>query len=192
MIEVLGNTVFTNFIIEEFDAEHLIDLCNGMDFGFAHASTIQRLGFYDGEMYSFDEIHSSGWTNPDFMAAAQEAWGDDVKSWYITADSARPDDILDWQRNGYNVIGAKKGPGSLQFGIDYLSSKRWHIHATKCPALAREVPVFKRQEDKDGNAIDKFVEINDDGIAACRYATEYIWGQMHGRVAEWSASDLGL
>lgn len=189
---VLGNTVFTNFIIEEFDVEELENVCNGMDFGFAHASTIQRVGFYDDEMYSFDEIHSRGWTNPDFIQAAETAWGDEAKRWYITADSARPDDILDWNRNGYSVTGAKKGKGSLTFGVDYLSSKRWHIHATKCPGLAKEVPIFKRREDKDGNALDEFVEINDDGIAACRYATEYIWGQFHGRVAEWSLSDLGL
>lgn len=189
---VLGNTVFTNFIIEEFDAKELENVCNGMDFGFAHASTIQRLGFYDGEIYSFDEIHNRGWTNPDFMAAAWAAWGDDAKGWDITADSARPDDIKDWNDNGYHVTGAKKGKGSLLFGIDYLSSKRWHIHETKCPMLAQEVPVFKRREDKGGNALDEFVEINDDGIAACRYATEYIWGQSHGRVAEWSAEDLGL
>jgi hypothetical protein len=55
------------------------------------------------------------------------------------------------------------------------------------------VPVYKRREDKDGNVLDSFVEINDDGIAACRYATEWVWGQTHGELSTTISADmLGL
>jgi len=189
---VLGNTVFTNFVIEEFDAVELENVCNGMDFGWAHANALERIGFYDGELYSFDEVYGKGWTNPDFIRESAEYFGSELREWPITADSANPDKIEEWRREGYMVDPAKKGSGSLTYGVDYLSSMRWHIHATKCPALAKEVPVFKRREDKDGNVMDAFVEINDDAIAACRYATEYIWGEPHMRIPEWAASDLGL
>ena len=189
----LGNTVFTNFVIEDFDAEALYNVCTGMDYGWAHASTIQRVGFYDDEIYSFDEVYGRNWTNSDFMQEAADYFGEELYGWDITADSAEPDRIQEWRRAGYSVSPAKKGAGSLKYGIDFLSSKRWHIHATRCPNLAKEVPVFKRREDKDGNVLDTFVEINDDGIAACRYATEWIWGQNHGEISQYvSASMLGL
>jgi hypothetical protein len=53
---------------------------------------------------------------------------------------------------------AKKGPGSLRYGINFLCSRRLHIHATRCPRLAQEIQSFRRREDRDGNALDAFVE----------------------------------
>jgi len=192
---LLGNVVFTNIVIEEFEytEDDLENVCNGMDFGFAHASAIERIGFRDGELYSFDELHGKGWTNPRFIEHAKEHFGDAFYTMPITADSAEPARIEEWRDEGAVVVGAKKGKDSLRFGIDYLSRTKWHIHATRCPNLAKEVQSFKRREDRDGNALDDFVEINDDGIAAARYATEWIWGQTHGEVeTEFSAADFGL
>lgn len=190
---VLGNVVFTNVVVEDFDYQEqdLENVCQGMDFGFAHASAIERMGFRDGDKYSFDELWGKGWTNREFMAYASEYFGPSLRSWEITADSAEPDRIMEWQQAGYNVNGAKKGEGSLKFGIDYLSRGTWHIHKSRCPNLAREVSSFKRREDRDGNTIDAFVQLNDDGIAASRYATEWIWGQWHGEVADYGFDVLG-
>lgn len=194
---VFGNVVFTNFIIEDFDygENDLENVSTGMDYGFAHASAIERMGFHDGNLYCFAELYGKGWTNPDFIAFTKERFGEESCYWQITADSAEPDRILEWERSGYrNINSAKKGPGSLRFGIDYLASKRIHVHATKCPNLVREIQSFKRREDKDGNAIDAFVEINDDCIAALRYATEYIWGNSDSvyQIVEYGLEDLGL
>ena len=192
---VLGNVVFSDYIIEEFEYAEtdLENVCQGQDYGFAHASAIIRLGFKDDEIYIFDEVYGKGWTNGVFIEAAEEQLGPDAKYYQFTGDSAEPDRIKDWNDNGWNVDPAKKGKGSLRFGIDFLCGHRIHIHATKCPNMAREIQTYKRREDKDGNALDEFVEINDDCIAAARYATEYIWGQYHGRIVDnYGASDLGL
>ena len=192
---VLGNVVFSDYIIEEFEYAEtdLENVCQGQDYGFAHASAIIRLGFKDDEIYIFDEVYGKGWTNGVFIEAAEEQLGQDAKYYQFTGDSAEPDRIKDWNDNGWNVDPAKKGKGSLRFGIDFLCGHRIHIHATKCPNMAREIQTYKRREDKDGNALDEFVEINDDCIAAARYATEYIWGQYHGRIVDnYGASDLGL
>ena len=193
---IYENVVFTNIMIHDFEfgPDDMENVSTGMDFGFAHANALERVGFKDGNIWSFDELHGRGWTNREFIAYAQEQWGEDLFDFEITADSASPDHIKEWADSGYRVTGAKKGDGSLRFGVDYLASHRWHIHATKCPALAREVQAFKRREDKDGNTLDRFVEMNDDGIAACRYATEWIWAQSHGTIGEYgNALDaLGL
>jgi len=114
----------------------------------------------------------------------------------MTADSANPDKIKEWQDLQYKVEPAKKGKDSLRFGIEYLTGMKIYINGTKCPQLASEIPSFKRKEDKDGNATEDFVEINDDGIAALRYGSEYIWSNMNQTYddydAGWSLSDLGL
>jgi phage terminase large subunit len=176
---VYGNVVFTNYIIEDFDygENDLENVFTGMDFGTIHASTVERGGFKDGELYCFDELYGKGWTNPDFIQAVEDQWPGQVShEWIITCDSAEEDRRLEFERNGFRRIEkAKKGPGSLRYGIDFLCSVRIHIHASKCPNLAREIQSFKRREDKDGNAMESFVELNDDCIAALRYGSEYIW-----------------
>jgi len=69
----LGNLVFSNFVIEDFPyaEDDLENVCEGMDFGYIHASAIVRMGFRDGELYAFDELCGKGWTNADFIANAE-------------------------------------------------------------------------------------------------------------------------
>jgi len=192
---VFGNVVFTNFVIEEFEyePEDFENVCAGMDFGYVHASALMRCGFRDGELYIFDELYGKGWTNADFIKAAIDYFGDVIYRMDITADSSEPARIEEWNRAGIPVYGAKKEQGSLGYGIDFLSGRRIHIHATRCPRAAQEFPVFQRKQDKDGNVLEnKYVEVNDDTIAAVRYATEYIWSQQNAMVPEWAAADLGL
>lgn len=190
---VYGNIVFNNYSVDNFDftADDLENVCQGMDYGFSHASTVIRAGFRNDELYIFDELYGKGWTNRDFIDAAIEQWGDDCKYWPITADSAEPDRIEEWRRAGFRISPAKKGAGTLKYGIDYLCQRKMHVHP-RCQNMIRELQMFKRREDKDGNVLDAFVEINDDCIAAARYATEWIWGGYHGQVSEFSADSLGL
>lgn len=195
---VLGNIVFNNYIIEDFDDnEHTLDNnFIGMDYGYEHASAIECGGFKDNDIYVYKEVYGKKWTDDDLRENALNEIGEDLLfSSLITADSAEPARIEKWNRDGFNVIGADKGPGSVKFGIDYLCSiPKIHIHKTNCPNLAREIQTFKRREDKDGNAIDDFVKINDDTIAALRYGTESIWSNQCQVLNSnsWSLSDLGL
>jgi len=190
---VMGGAVFTNVIVEEFPYDHnsLEDLKNGMDFGYSHAQTIVRCGFLDGELYCYDELFAKGMVNSQFMDAARNQFGADMFYWKIKADSANPDKIEEWCAAGYDVEGAKKGASSIQFGIEYLTSLRIHIHATKCPNLAREMEAYHRLKDKDGNFLDKFINVNDDCIAALRYAVEDM-GPRAGVAEGFTASDLGF
>jgi phage terminase large subunit len=198
---VLGNIVFNNYIIEDFEytLDDLENVFSGMDYGYVHASAIELGGFKDGELYVCEETYGKKLTNQDFIDTANEQYAEDHMIHYLetVADSAEQDRIEEWNRNGYKVVGAKKGPGSLKFGVDYLVSiPKIHIHASKCPNLAREIQTFKRKEDKNGDAMESFVEINDDTIAALRYGTEYIWSNQ-GQYLDTSPggftlSDLGL
>jgi len=191
---VYGQRVFTNYVIEDFDykEDDLENVFTGMDFGFNHASAIERGGFRDEDIYIFDELYGKGWTNATFIQAAKDYWGEDMYYFRIIADSAEPDRIKEWQEQGYKVEGAIKGPGSLKFGIDYLCSRTIHIHKTKCPNLAKEFPVFHRKKDRFGMETEEFEEINDDGISCLRFGTEPIWhdGMSMGTVGDYGGYDV--
>ncbi|OHE68756.1 MAG: hypothetical protein A2001_13895 [Treponema sp. GWC1_61_84] len=193
---LFSNGVFSNFIIEDFDytENDLENVFQGLDFGFEHAQAIERVGFRDGELYCFDELHLKHRTNSEFIGDAKEYFGDKLHEMYMTADSANPDKIKEWNDSGYKVEPAKKGDGSLRYGIEYLSGLRIHIHESKCPNLAKEIQLFKRREDKAGNVTEDFVEINDDGIAALRYGSEFIWNNRNSVWYDpgYSLGDLGL
>lgn len=192
---VYGNVVFTNYTIETFDytAEDLENVVTGMDFGYSHASAIIRCGFKDGELYVFDELYGKNWTNSDFIENATEYFGTDGIFMRITADSAEPDRIEEWNKAGWRVYPAKKGAGTLKFGIDYLCRQRIHIHEKRCANLAKEIQTFHRREDRNGEATEDFVEVNDDCIAALRYATEQLWNDTGGGfISEYDISELGL
>ncbi len=194
---IFEHGVFNNYIIEDFDHDEndLEGVFNGMDFGFTHAQAIERAGFLDGELYVFDEFYAKGKTNTQYMQDAEEYFGhDNLRSMFIVADSANPDKIKEWEDAGYRIEGAKKGPGSLRYGIEYLSGLRIHIHASKCPNLAREIQLFKRRVDKEGNVMEDFVEVNDDTIAALRYGSEYIWDNRNQVyvIPDYGLEDLGL
>lgn len=203
---VYGNVVFTNYeILDNSDfpyiEEDLENVFNGMDFGFIHAQAIERAGFKQDHkdeskiaLYCFDELHEKGRINSEFIGDAQEYFGDKLYEMFITADSANPDKIKEWQDLQYRVEPAKKGKDSLRFGIEYLSGIKIYINGTKCPQLAQEIPSFKRKEDKDGDVTEDFVEINDDGIAALRYGSESIWSNQNSvyEVGGFSLDELGL
>ena len=193
---IFSNGVFSNYIIEDFDytEDDLENVFQGMDFGFEHAQTIERAGFKDGELYCFDELYEKHRTNTQFIEDAKEYFGDKLYSMFITADSANPDKIKEWQDAGFRVEGAKKGDGSLRYGIEFLTGLRIHIHKSKCPGLAKEVQLFKRREDKDGNVTEDFVEVLDDGIAGLRYGSEFIWNNRNRVYYDpgYGLDDLGL
>lgn len=203
---IYGNVVFSNYeIINEnfpYKEDNLENVFQGLDFGFVHAQAIERAGFQQDHkdeskiaLYCFDELHERNRTNAQFIEDAQEYFGDKLYEMYMTADSANPDKIKEWNEKGYKVEPAKKGDGSLRFGIEYLAGIKIYIDGNKCPQLASEIASFKRKENKDGEVTEDFVEINDDGIAALRYGSEYIWSnqnQIMDFSGNYTLDDLGL
>ena len=166
--------VFHNVVIEDFDIKEyqLENRRFGMDFGFNHANALIGTGWKDGELYLFWEYYRKGQLNKEFIDSVLRTTL--PKDYIIKADSADPDKIAEWNNAGYSVYGATKGPNSLMRGINYLKSlPKIHIHKTNCPNAAREFPGIKYRQLKDGRICDnEIVELNDDTVAAVRYANE--------------------
>ena len=174
-------TVFHNIIIHDFDVVEG-DMTNrrfGMDFGWEHANTLIGIGFKEKELYCWYEQYGKHQQNSEFIAATDLTYL--PKQYTIKGDSAEPDKIAEWRSAGYgNCFGTEKYPGSVKRQIDFLTAlPKIHVHATKCPNLAREIVRFSRRKTKDGRILDnEFVEIDDDTVAALRYAVDDLVGEM--------------
>ena len=186
---VIGNVVFSNFVIEDFtyDIGDFDAVYQGQDYGFNHPFAFELVGMKDNELYIFDEVYRRQRTNTELISDTTTYLDgrkiiERVKHGTTTGDSAEPDRIKEWNQAGYRVIGSRKGPGSERFGIDFLKHHRMHIHRSRCPGIAAEIPIFKYREDKNGNVLEEFVDFKNDGIAAVRYATESIHSHTRARI----------
>lgn len=187
---VFGKRVFTDYVIEDFDytEDDLDNVITGMDFGYTHASAIERLGFKDNEIYVFDELYLKEAINTVFIQAAQEQWGEAGHYFRIIADRSEPDRIEEWNNAGFHVEPALQGTGSLRYGVDYLCAHKIHVHKTKCLNLAREIQTYHRKIGRNGNDTEFFEETNDDTISCLRFATEPLWHDVvmgQGKVADY-------
>lgn len=160
--------------LQQFDHRYF-----GLDFGFA----VDPLAFvamhYDAkheDLYIFDEIYQQKLTN----RAAADMINKKYPSVRILGDSAEPKSIYEMREYGTNVNGAKKGPDSVRFGINWLQS-RSHIYIDRhrCPNTYREFSSYEYDRNKDGQFINAFPDKNNHAIDAVRYGMQ---GCMpHGR-----------
>ncbi len=160
----LENLIFPDYILvdelpKEFDA-----WCYGLDFGFSesHKMALIKVLLLGQKLYWQECILESGMTTSDLIERLGHFDRGD-----IYADSARPDQIEEIFRAGYNIYPANK---SVQTGIDVC--KRQPIHITKDSVLlSKQVKGYCRKVDKNGNILEEPTKFNDDGPDAGRYGT---------------------
>ena len=95
----------------------------------------------------------------------------------ITADSAEPKSIGDYNALGLLCRAAAKGPGSVEYSYKWLQSLAciW-IDPDTCPDTAREFGEYEYERDKkSGEILGGYPDINNHHIDAVRYGTESIW-----------------
>ena len=160
--------------LQQFDHRYF-----GLDFGFA----VDPLAFvamhYDAkheDLYIFDEIYQQKLTN----RAAADIINKKYPSVRILGDSAEPKSIYEMREYGANVNGAKKGPDSVRFGINWLQS-RAHIYIDRhrCPNTYREFSNYEYDQNRDGQFINAFPDKNNHAIDAVRYGLQPC--MPHGR-----------
>jgi phage terminase large subunit len=172
-------TVFTNLKIHGFDIPEYQyqNIMAGMDFGFNHATCLYLVGFIDGELYIFKEWYAKRKTNREFIDLVKSSDTPEFPTGYhITAESAEPDRIVEWNDDCFEVYPTIKNKGSLMRGINYLKQlPAIHIHQTNCPNAVRSFQNLKYNQYKNGVIGERVVEIDDDPVAAVRYAlTDFI------------------
>jgi len=164
---VLGNTIFTNYEIYDFDLE-FNRVYNGLDWGYNDPAAGVKIGFKDNDLYIIDEFYKTEQKTDQLMELASQLWG---RHSHIIADSSEPRTIKDWQQKGWKIRGAKKEKDSVRHGINWIKQRKIHIHP-RCQNFINEIQAYAYREDKNGNVLEEPVDFKNHLMDAMRYAIE--------------------
>lgn len=190
-----GGDVFENVESREITDEEIKLMeyrYDGIDFGFAVDPFVWLSVAYDKRsktLYFVDEIYEVKLGNSSAVEKIKaKGRGDKV----ITADSAEPRTISEFRNLGLSrIIGAKKGPDSVEHGISWLQGlAKIVIDKNRTPNAHREFTHYEYERDKNGNYISRFPDKDNHTIDATRYALESILSQRYVKVA--SKKELGI
>lgn len=122
-------------------------------------------------LYLFEEFTGNKIANEDW-AKKIEHHKDEI----ITADSAENKSIADFKSYGFDMRGAIKGPGSVDYSMKWLQSLcKIVIDPRRCPLATQEFSEYEYERDKEGNIITGYPDEDNHTIDATRYALERIW-----------------
>lgn len=187
---VLGAVIFKNWKVEDFtEIENIFDnYRHGVDWGFAEDPFAYIKSHYDKtrkKLYICDEIEAVGLLNKDSAPLVRKKAGNSK----VTCDSAEPKSISDYKTLRINAKAAKKGPGSIEFGIKFLQGLEIIVHP-RCKNFKNEISKYKYKEDKNGNVLPIPVDKDNHLLDALRYSLEDDMTQNKVKVS--NKSKLGL
>ena len=154
----------------------------GSDFGFSNdPSVLVRMFIQNCKLYIDKEAYGVGVEISDLHQFFASVPGSD--RWRITADSQRPDTIsflsqMHQAKNGttypgYDIVGAEKGKGSVEDGIQFLRSFEQIVIHPDCRGAVDNFSNYKWKQDKITQAILPVPADGSDHVPdACRYALE--------------------
>lgn len=162
------------FDINEIKNKYNVKTVFGLDFGYTNDETALFCGLCDTEnkkLYVFDEIYKKKMSNEDI-------YNEIVKKGYrkerIRADCSEPKSIDRLRTLGIsNIRSCRKGPDSINNGIDFIQSYEIII-LPKCKGFLKEISNYNWKTDNSGKRTnipcDKFNHLMD----AMRYGMEEI------------------
>lgn len=174
-----GLNVFENIVEREIADDELRTfdrIYYGLDWGwFPHPTAFVECYFNSNTrcLYIFNELCRNKTKNEDLAVLMN-----DYRNVLITADPGGGGDksIADFNSWGFNMRPARKGPGSIEYGVKWLQSlTKIIIDPVKCPRAAEQFATYEYLKDKDNNPITGFPDEGDDFIDATRYALESVW-----------------
>ncbi|TYS91907.1 PBSX family phage terminase large subunit [Rossellomorea aquimaris] len=180
--EYLGHAIgsgvvpFDNLTFREITDEEYKQFDNirqGIDWGYGVDPVSFGRWHYDKtrkRLYAMDEYYGVKISNRELAEWMLDKQYHDVMS---IADSAEPKSIAEMKTYGIRIKGAKKGPGSVEYGEKWLDDlEEIIIDPKRTPNTAREFENIDYQTDKDGNPKPKLEDKDNHAIDQCRYALE--------------------
>ena len=171
-----GGEVFTNVTIRDIPDDEIARfdrIKRGLDFGYASDPLHYGVCHFDKtrrRLYIFHEVHKVGLSNREAVELIRQ---ENTFNEPVVADSAEPRTINEFRGLGLKIVGAKKGPGSVEHGIKFLQDlEEIIIDKKRCPNTAREFLHYELEKDKEGNFKADYPDKNNHSIDAIRYALE--------------------
>jgi len=169
---ILGHLIFTNWEVRELSdvLKTIHQFYNGLDFGFfPDPAAFVRVGLNRAkkEVYIFKERKGTHLTNDVLAKEIKPIVGREI----VTCDSAEPKSIQELNDFNITAVPARKGPGSLEFGIKWLQRMKIIVDVS-CTEMAGELRKYKYREDRDGNVLPQPLDKDNHLIDGTRYALE--------------------
>ncbi|MDD4109835.1 MAG: terminase large subunit, partial [Prolixibacteraceae bacterium] len=169
---VLGAVIFKNWSVKDLTEIKRVasNFKNGLDFGYARDPAAMPHTHYDRTrktIYVLDELYGTEMTNDILAEEIKKIIGNQ----YVVCDSEDPKSIAELRQYGVKTLPARKGPGSVNHGIQWLQQQTIIIDVN-CQNFKNEISQYKWKEDKDGNVLTVPVDKNDHLLDALRYAYE--------------------
>lgn len=173
-----GGAVFDNLIVKEItdaDISGFDRIYQGVDWGWYPDPFAFIRIHYDAAretIYFIDEIGANKTPNAQTAEMIKKMGYNDTR---ITCDSAEPKSVSDFRACGLDAKEARKGPGSVEYGMKWLQGRKIVIDPRRTPKAYKELSEYEYDRDKEGNVITGYPDKNNHFIDATRYATEQIW-----------------
>lgn len=173
-----GGMVFDNIearAITDEEIRRFDQIYQGTDWGwYPDPFAFIRL-HYDANreiIYLLDEIGVNKTPNAQTARMIKDKGYNDTR---ITCDSAEPKSVSDFRACGLDAKEARKGPGSVEYGMKWLQGRRIVIDPVRTPMAYKEFTEYEYERDKEGNVVTGYPDKNNHFIDATRYATEQVW-----------------
>lgn len=142
----------------------------GADWGFAQdPSCLYRAWIFDSRLWVDYEARGVGWSMARLDSEFRKVPGADEHT--IRADAARPETINELKLRGLKVVAAKKWPGSVEDGIEYLRSYEGVVIHPRCPGAAQDARLYRYKTDsRTGDVLPALVDAHNHFWDAIRYA----------------------
>lgn len=182
-----GGQVFENITVRKITDEEIARfdrIKQGLDFGYGADPVAYLKMHYDKtrkRLFLFGEIYAVKMGNTKLSRELKKF---NPLNRMITADSEEPRAIAALQELGIRITGAKKGPGSVDFGMEFLSDEIEEIiiDPERCPNAKREFTGYELEQDKNGNFKGSYPDKDNHTIDAARYGLEDVMSSRKAKV----------
>lgn len=176
-----GGTIFDNLefrTITEQEEKSFDYLYYGLDFGFEHPQAFIQCA-YDSEaetVYPLYELRKVRMKQENFAKRLIKDFkekGINILCKDIKADSARPDNIDEWQDYGFEIYGATKRwkGGGRSYSWEWMQTRtKIVIDEARTPYLAKEMRTAEFEQLKDGSFSSNYPTLKEDCIMALIYS----------------------
>lgn len=165
--------VFRNWKVEAFDTPDNAVFRFGADWGFSVDPTVLVRCYLDGRTLYVDQCAHEVGCEIDKTPALFDTIPESRK-WTITADSSRPETVSYMRRQGFRIVSAIKGPGSLEDGVEFLKSFDIVVHP-RCQPVADELLHYSYKTDPlTGEVLPVLDDKDNHTVDALRYGLEAV------------------
>ena len=189
-----GAEIFPNVTVREITDEEINSgerYCRGLDWGYGADPFVYVAMIYDKgarRLLIYHEFYRYGAKYDEIAQAIKE---ENLLNSTVIAESAEPRSNDELRARGLRIRAAKKGSGSVEFGIRWLQNlDEIVIDPVRCPNTRREFCGYSFLPDGHGGLRSEFPDKDNHSIDAVRYALEDDAGRKN--VAVYDRRRLGI